>query len=166
MSVYTVYEPPLRARESAPNPERFVFVRDGFYFWAFLATWLWLLWHRMWLVLLLYVLVVLCLEGIFYYFGVDTVSATVADILVGLLIGIEASSLRRFSLTRRGFTNVGVVVGDNLEAAEQRFFSAWVDTGAARRQAPVAAAAVPVASVPRAPPVPGIVGLFPEPGAQ
>ena len=51
MSVYTVHEPPLRAAEASPDPERFVFVRDGFYFWAFLLTPLWMLWHRLWLVL-------------------------------------------------------------------------------------------------------------------
>ena len=31
MSIYTVHEPPLKADESTPDPERFVFVRDGFY---------------------------------------------------------------------------------------------------------------------------------------
>src|SRR6516164_560987 len=47
MSIYTVYEPPLKAHESAPNPERFVFVRDGFSFWAFLLTPWWMLRHRL-----------------------------------------------------------------------------------------------------------------------
>ena len=62
MSVYTVHEPPLRPSEAAPNPERFVFVRDGFYFWAFLFSVLWMLWHRMWLILLVYVAVVVGVE--------------------------------------------------------------------------------------------------------
>ena len=35
MAVYTVHQPPLRATDAAPDPQRFVFVRDGFYFWAF-----------------------------------------------------------------------------------------------------------------------------------
>ena len=38
MPIYTVHEPPLRASETTPNPDRFVLVRDGFYFWAFLLT--------------------------------------------------------------------------------------------------------------------------------
>ena len=33
MSVSRVHEPPLRAAEFAADPERFAFVRDGFYFW-------------------------------------------------------------------------------------------------------------------------------------
>ena len=46
MSVYTVHEPPLRAASRIAEPERFVFVRDGFSFWAFLFAPLWMLWHR------------------------------------------------------------------------------------------------------------------------
>ena len=43
MPTYTVHEPPPRKRRSRADPERFVFVRDGFYFWAFLLAPLWLL---------------------------------------------------------------------------------------------------------------------------
>ena len=31
-----------------------MFVRDGFYFWAFLLGPLWMLWRRLWLVLVVY----------------------------------------------------------------------------------------------------------------
>ena len=55
MTVYTVHEPPPREGEADDRPDRFVFVRDGFYFWAFLLGPLWMLWRRLWLVLLLYV---------------------------------------------------------------------------------------------------------------
>jgi hypothetical protein len=46
MAVYTVHEPPMKAEQSQPDPERFVFVRDGFSFWAFLLPPLWMLWRR------------------------------------------------------------------------------------------------------------------------
>ena len=58
MTTYTVHEPPARAGEAAGDPDRFVFVRDGFYFWAFLFGPLWLLWRRLWLVLLLYLVAI------------------------------------------------------------------------------------------------------------
>src|SRR5947208_3270016 len=61
MSIYAVYEPPLRAHESAPNPERFVFVRDGFSLWAFLLAPFWMLRHRLWLAFVAYVIVALAL---------------------------------------------------------------------------------------------------------
>ena len=49
--------------ETAPDPERFVFVRDGFTFWAFLLAPVWMLRHRLWLVLLGYVLVMVALQS-------------------------------------------------------------------------------------------------------
>ena len=62
MSVYTVHEPPLRAGAAAPDVERFAFVRDGFSWWAFLFAPLWMLRHRMWLVLIGYVVVAAAIE--------------------------------------------------------------------------------------------------------
>src|SRR5260370_42268675 len=57
MSIYTVHVPPPTADRSGPDPERFAFVRDGFSFWAFLLTPLWMLRHRLWLGLLGYLIV-------------------------------------------------------------------------------------------------------------
>jgi len=63
MAVYTVHEPRSTAGIGAPpEPERFVFVRDGFSFWALLLGPLWMLRHRMWLVLLGYIVVVAALS--------------------------------------------------------------------------------------------------------
>ena len=62
MSIYTVYEPPLRGHESAPDPERFVFVRDGFSIWAFVLAPLWMLRHRLWLAFVGYVIVIVMLS--------------------------------------------------------------------------------------------------------
>jgi len=172
MSVYTVYEPPLRAAEAAPNPERFVFVRDGFSFWAFLLAPLWMLWHRLWLVLLIYIVVAVGLDSAAYYAGIDAAGVSLIELCIAVLIGFEASTLRRFTLARRGFENVGVVAGDTIEAAEQRFFDAWVgsarEKSTARAVAPgrVAPPALPPLTPSPVPPSPGIIGLFPEPGGQ
>ena len=54
MKIYTVHVPVLRDDEVSPNPDRVRFVRDGFYFWAFLLGPLWMIWNRLWLVLVLY----------------------------------------------------------------------------------------------------------------
>src|SRR5262249_27100523 len=50
----------------------------------------------------------------------------VVSMLLAVLVGFEAATLRRFKLTRRGWRNVGIIVGDDLESAERRFFDAWV----------------------------------------
>src|ERR1035441_8435818 len=105
MSVYTVHEPPLRAAEALPDPERIVFVRDGFYFWAFLLPPLWMLRYGMWLVFLIYVVIAVGVENVMHYAGVGSAGLTLAELLISLLVGIEASTLRRFTLAWRGWEN-------------------------------------------------------------
>ena len=61
MPVYTVHAPTARTPISAPT-DRFVFVRDGFHFWAFLFGPLWLVWHRLWLALIGWIVAVAVLD--------------------------------------------------------------------------------------------------------
>jgi len=172
MAIYTVHEPPPKAAGSEPEPERFVFVRDGFSFWAFLLTPLWMLRHRMWLVLLGYLAVTIALQVALSLIGASTTVMTVVAGLLSLLVGFEAATLRRFTLGRRRWTNVGIVVGDDTETAERRFFDAWVDRGGSANVAwasatPAAAATVLSAPLTRRPTAsPDVIGLFPEPGAS
>ncbi len=167
MSVYTVHEPPLRAVDSATDPERFAFVRDGFSVWAFLLAILWMLWHRMWLVLLIYVVVVVGVETALHYAGIPGPVLGIVGLLISLLVGIEASTLRRFTLARRGWKNVGIVSAHDLEDAERRFFHGWVRAAPAERIEPAMAPPnPPPAPLPRMPQSPDVIGLFPEPGAN
>jgi Protein of unknown function (DUF2628) len=170
MSIYTVHEPPLRAAETVPDPDRFAFVRDGFSVWAFLFAVLWMLWHRLWLVLLAYVVVVVGIESALRYAGFSGPVLAIAAIFISILVGIESGTLRRFALARRGWKNVGVVSGNDLEEAERRFFVAWTrETPMKRPDAPAGAAApgTPAAApIPRPPPSSGVIGLFPEPGVD
>jgi hypothetical protein len=90
-------------------------------------------------------------------------------LMVSLLIGLEAATLRRFTLARRGWSNVGIVSGVDLEDAERRFFTTWVGRPQARPGGSAPSSPGPAAaSVPR--PMQGdqvdVIGLFPEPGAQ
>src|SRR3984957_888215 len=107
MSVYTVHEPPLRAGTAASDVERFAFVRDGFSWWAFLFAPLWMLRHRMWLVLIGYVVVAALIETPGRMSGAPPLAASLIGILLGFLVGLEASTLRRFTLGRRGWKNLG-----------------------------------------------------------
>jgi Protein of unknown function (DUF2628) len=173
MSVYTVHEPSLGKTETAANPVRFVFVRDGFSFWALLFGPVWMLWHRMWLVLLGYVVLMTALFFALRAAGVSENMTLLVHGLVALLIGFEAATLRRFTLARRRFRQVGLVVGDNIEAAEQRFFDAWVP-----QQRTPGKPDLPVQSVQPAQPYTlaapvgpltarrDVIGLFPEQGGR
>jgi hypothetical protein len=168
MSVYTVHEPPMRAGAAAADVERFAFVRDGFSWWAFLLAPLWMLRHRMWLVLVGYVVVAGAIEIPVRMSGGPVLATSLIGILLGLLVGLEAGTLRRFTLNRRGWKNLGVVSGDDIEDAERRFFDAWLQrtnstSGGPRPPTPGPASAAPIW---RGPSGSDVIGLFPEPGAR
>jgi len=161
MAVYTVHEPLPKRDETSADPERFAFVRDGFYFWAFVLGPLWMLWRRLWLVTLLYFALSISLQLALWSFGATGTIKFIVWLLLALLIGFEAGTLRRWTLTRRGWKNIGVVVGDDVETAERRFFAAW--TPGMPQPLPPAASHAP-GRFSR----PGdgqIIGLFPRPGA-
>jgi hypothetical protein len=157
MTVYTVHEPPPRKNESAAAPERFLFVRDGFYFWAFLLGPVWMLWHRLWLVLTGYVVAMVGIETALWALGASSLMKGTVGFLVAVLIGCEAGTLRRWSLRR--WNNAGLVVAPTIEEAERRFFGSW--------QRPIAPAPQPPAAPPAPMRVPtfehDVIGLFPEP---
>lgn len=164
MSVYTVHEPPALATDGLPEAERFVFVRDGFSFWAFIAAPLWMLWHRMGLVLAGYVVLTVALAFVLVVLGASYTALAVVGLFIAILIGLEASTLRRFTLRRRGWRNVAVISGDDMEDAERRFFDAWLRQTPGQDQAGAAKPPVPPAAMtPRTPQPPDVVGLFPQP---
>jgi hypothetical protein len=162
MPTFTVHEPPPRKAESVTAPERFVFVRDGFHFWAFLLAPLWLLSRRLWLAFFIYVAATIAVAVGIKLVGLPSYVQTTAALIVALLVGLEAATIRRWTLTRRRWKNLGFVVAEDREIAERRFFGAW----AAREPeaaAPVEAGyAAPVRR--RAPSPSDVIGLFPETG--
>jgi hypothetical protein len=163
MSVYTVYEPPLRAADAGVDPERFVFVRDGFSFWAFVLAPVWILMHRLWLVLVLYLVGAAVVQVGFWFAGASMGIRYAVGILLSLLVGLEAATLWRWTLRRRGWRNIGLVVADDVETAERRFYDAWIRQRG-RPSLPPATEA-PAAPTP-AYASPAVIGLFPEPGGQ
>jgi predicted lipid-binding transport protein (Tim44 family) len=162
MPTYTVHASPPRAGETTSDPQRFVFVRDGFHIWAFLLAPLWLLVHRLWLALVGYVVASALIGGLFYFIGAAGWLKFLGSLLVALFIGFEAASLRRWMLTRRGWRMLGFVVGDDAESAERRFFAEWTRRAATPQPAAEPNYATPVR---RGPPTGSdVIGLFPEPG--
>jgi hypothetical protein len=161
MTVYMVFEPPRRGEESLAHAERIAFVRDRFSWTAFLFGPLWMLWHRLWLGLLGYVVVVAALELGLRLVGASADARALAGALVGLLVGFEGATLRRQTLLRRGWRDRGIVIGDDREAAERRFFDRYVTAETTREmEAALASASQPP------PGATDVVGLFPQPGAQ
>ena len=163
MPVYTVHEPPLKGGETRAAPERFRFVRDGFHFWAFLLGPLWMIWRRLWLGLIGYIVVCVVLSFAMFALGVPRSGAAFVQLLISLFDGLEAGSLQRWSLRR--WREVGIVSADNLEAAERRFFDGWEGDAPAPSSAPSTTTTPSPPEIRHRPPQPSdIIGVFPEPG--
>jgi hypothetical protein len=175
MPVYTVHAPVANGAELSAT-DKFVFVRDGFHFWAAVASVIWLLWHRLWLALIGYIVVMIALQFGMAALGASRNTILVVDLLVAILMGLEAASLRRWTLSRRKWRQLDIVVAEDEEAAEHRFFERWTgghrglvnDQRSVDRGAPPPTRNIPGQPFSKPPPpLPqgGIIGLFPEPGA-
>lgn len=126
MKVYAVYEPHMRGDDLRRHAERIAFVRDGFSFPAFIFGPLWMLWHRLWLAFVGYIVLVVLLGVAIYYRAIPSGAEGVAIALLALFIGLEAATLRRRKLLWWRWRDAGVVVADDVIGAEQRFFDRWV----------------------------------------
>ena len=165
MPVYTVHEPPRRDDELLAHTARFRFVRDGFHFWAFLLAPLWMLRHRLWLEFIAYVLLIGGTTFALRRLGIAESAGLWVALLMAILIGIEASSLRRWKLARQGYEPLGVVVAEDEDIAERRFFDGWVSDAGRLTTPPLPPS--PTAPSPFDRPASSdIVGLFPQPQAR
>jgi hypothetical protein len=162
MTTYLVFEPPADRGDPAARAERIVFVPDRFSWGAFLVAPLWMLWRRLWLVFLAYLIVIAAVMVGLRFAGVPPGTRFLVGVLISLLIGFESANLRRWALLRDGWRERGPIIGHDLAAAERRFFDAYVATAAARDAAPAGRSPAAPASRPAAP---DVVGLFPQPGA-
>ncbi len=159
MRAYTVHAPP-EASDDADAPEKFVFVKDGFSWPALFVPIFWILWHRLWLTLMGIVIWVLAVMWVDRLAG--EMPATILAILGGILFALEANNIRRWSLARRGWRDIGGSFGGNLDEAEIRFFEKWGKGGVGgtgRREA-IERAAYPAPR--RSDADEPIFGLFPE----
>ena len=95
--------------------------------------------------------------------GVGAGARVVVMFILAVLIGLEAGSLWRWTLRRRNWRQVDVVVADNQEAAERRFFDRWSAAASDSGHGPSS----PVPPLPRASlESHDILGSFPQPGAS
>ena len=173
MPVYTVHAPVMTNADLRAT-DRFAFVRDGFHFWAVVFGVVWLAWHRLWLALLGWIILMVAVDVALVKLGVGGGTILLADLLLALLLGLEAASLRRWTLSRRNWRQLDIVVADDEEAAERRFFDRWTakqralvnDQVAVDRGGPPPTRDMQGQSFSKPPPLPhsSIIGLFPEPG--
>ncbi len=117
MRFYTAY-----VRHGGLDPDRdVVLVKEGFSWPAFFFGVLWALARRLWLAALVLVLAFAGIEAFAYFAGLDPVTG--AALMLGLSVGFGwlGNDLRRRKLEREGFVFQGVIAGENLDAALERF---------------------------------------------
>ena len=152
---YTVHLPPP-GREA---DEAIAFVPDSFSPIAFLAPWAWFPWNRMWLVTFAYLAVIgLATTGLILA-GLSPTMRMLITTSLSLLIGLEATNLKRWTLARRGFREVAVVVATTQGEAERRYFAERAAGAPVRTDPPQPSRPLSPAPSQVAQPV---IGLFPE----
>src|ERR1700694_790586 len=124
MPVYTVHAP-VTTNADLRATDRFAFVRDGFHVWAALLGVVWLAWHRLWLALIGWIVLMAAIDVAMVRLGVGGTAIFVVDVLLALLLGFEGASPKRWTLSRRNWRQLDIVVADDEEAAERRFFDRW-----------------------------------------
>ncbi|MDO8837548.1 MAG: DUF2628 domain-containing protein [Parvibaculum sp.] len=120
MRIYTVHE-----LQGAPlDGAGIVLVKEGFSFPAFAFSWIWLLWHRLWVALALWIALLVAVSLIAQnLLGAE--ATAICSLALQVLLGFEANDIRRWTLERKGYRMAGLAGGGNLEEAERAFFAKW-----------------------------------------
>jgi hypothetical protein len=153
MRSYTLHLPELARPGEAAGLDRAILVPDGFSWPAFAFGPLWFLFHRLWVAALIVLLGLALLAAAGVALGLPTGAGLVATLLASALIGLEASSLRRWTLARRGWPARDAVVAASAAEAESRALARWLGAVSAAPRSPY-----PSGASRRLDPV---IGLFP-----
>lgn len=157
MRSYTVHRRQPQPGDPLAEAEGLVFVREGFCWPALVIPALWLIYRRLWLVLLGYVVVSALAGPVSTAAGLDATGIFIVLAAIQVLLAAEANDLWRWTLSRAGYDMVGLATGRTLAEAELQFFQNWLarpeDGGA-----PGPAVATPPA-IPQTLPEP-IAGMF------
>src|ERR1700742_3626953 len=109
MPVYTVHAPTAYAADLRAT-DKFVFVRDGFHFWAMVLGPLWLIWKRLWLELVGWIGLLPVLDVAVTRLGGGGGAVAAVNTIIAILMGLEASTLERWTYARRRWRQLDVVV--------------------------------------------------------
>lgn len=126
MTSYTVHEPPQPSIDELQKVDRIQFVKNGFSWLALLFPFLWTIYHRMWLVLVCFAVMMTALQGAALLIGASEAVSAYLSILLSLVFAFEANDLRRWTLERNGYRLTGAVTGATRDECELKFFSKWL----------------------------------------
>jgi hypothetical protein len=109
--------------EKPGEPERAVFIRDGFSVVGLVVPLLWLLWHRLWF-LALAALALLALAAALAFWLKFPALLIAAEIALALSVALEGATLRCKAARFAGWQDAAVIHAESAEEAEIRHFGA------------------------------------------
>lgn len=168
MATFLVFEPAddARTQESA---ERVVFLREKFSIWAFLLTPFWLLRYRLWLGFVMWLIAFVAITLLGRALGFGPYASLAASLFPSIFFGLEAINLRSKKLLRKGYRDAGVVIAEDLDTAERRFFQTWEKSSTMRSDSshkPDSTITYPDTKQAAVSAEQNIIGMFPVPGQR
>lgn len=133
LRTYTLHVPAIASRGDAGALDRSQIVPDGFSWPAFAFSVLWFLRYRLWLAALVVLVLLFGLVLIGRLLGLSPFAAAVVSLLASLLIGLEASSLRRWTYARQGRPARDAVIATSTDEAEAKLVARWLEGGSPSR---------------------------------
>jgi hypothetical protein len=123
MRFYTIHAPRRPWANTETSIEEARAVKDGFSWPAFVFSFVWALWHRLWLVAVLIFVAEFAVGLLVGLIGFGAFVNAVVSLGLALVVGWLANDLRRDHLERQGLTDLGVVIAASGEDAIERYFS-------------------------------------------
>jgi hypothetical protein len=117
MAWWTVHNKPGKAADDV------VLLREGFSWWALIFPLPWLVIKGMWIVLLVALGVQFAIWGLAEALHLSDAMRLAMSLSINLILAFEGNNLLRWTYERRGFEELGLVHGEDLDAAEYRFFT-------------------------------------------
>jgi hypothetical protein len=114
--IFAVYEKP-----EAPT-ERVVLLREGFLFWAFAFSGLWLIVKRMWWVLAGYLAAVIALAAVAAELQLTEAATIALQFWLQVMVGYYANEVQGWVLTRRGYRLAGIIAAESEMYAHRRYY--------------------------------------------
>jgi len=168
LATFIVLEPADGVRTQA-SAERVVFLREKFSLWAFLFTPFWLLRYRLWFAFLIWLVAFAAITFAGRALGFGPYASIAASIFPSVFFGLEAINLRNRKLLRKGYRDAGIVIAEDLDTAERRFFQTWETAFSARSESshkPESNTTYPDTKHAAASAEQNVIGMFPAPGQR
>ena len=120
MRIFTVH---LR-RQGLNIDQDLKFIKEGFCWPAFFFSFLWAFWHGLWFVTIILFFVNVSVYFLLIIFSLNPISQSAGLLGAATMVGLVANDMWRWTLTRRGFADGGLVVARDRDFAEHRFLEA------------------------------------------